>query len=155
MPDSAQGAGYICVSVHIMAPAQAVWEATTDWERQSAWMLGTRVRGTEANGQGVGGGIEAWTGVGPLGFLDTMVITEWDPPHRCAVKHTGRLIKGTGAFEVTEHKDGGCILSWSEDLTLPLGALGRLGWPVAKPFTKFGLERSLAKLKAAVTAEQS
>ena len=43
-----------------------------------AVVLGTEVRATEQGGVGVGGGIEAFTGVGRLGFLDTMVITEWD-----------------------------------------------------------------------------
>jgi carbon monoxide dehydrogenase subunit G len=153
VPDPRRAAGQVSVSVRVAAPVQAVWEATTDWERQSTWMLGTRVRGTDNDGRGVGGGIEAWTGVGPLGFLDTMVITEWDPPHRCLVRHTGRLVRGTGAFEVAAHPDGGSVLTWSEDLTLPGGPVGRLGWPAVEPFARFGLARSLARLAAAVAAE--
>jgi uncharacterized protein YndB with AHSA1/START domain len=154
VPDSREP-GQVSVSVRVAAPVQEVWAATTDWERQSAWMIGTRVRGTEGGGQGVGGRIEAWTGVGPLGFLDTMVITEWEPPHRCVVKHTGRLVRGGGAFEVAEHPDGGSILTWSEDLDLPGGLVGRLGWPAVRPFARIGLERSLAKLAAAVSAEHA
>lgn len=142
--------GHVSVSVLVQAPVQAVWEATTDWERQSQWMLGTKVRGTANGGQGVGGGIEAWTGVGPLGFLDTMVITAWEPPHRCLVEHTGKLMKGTGAFEVAGNPDGSSTLTWVEDLELPLGAVGRFGWLLARPVIKLGVAHSLGKLAAAV-----
>ena len=146
--------GHVSVSVLVNAPAQVVWDATTNWERQSQWMLGTTVRGTTNNGQGVGGGIEAWTGIGPLGFLDTMVITAWEPPHRCLVEHTGRLIKGTGAFEVAEdpqNPDSSSTLTWVEDVGLPLGALGRLGWLLLRPAVRLGVAHSLGKLAAAVS----
>ena len=143
--------GHVSVSVLVHAPVQAVWDATTDWERQSQWMLGTTVRGTANGGRGVGGGIEAWTGIGPLGFLDTMVITAWEPPHRCLVEHTGKAIKGTGAFEVAENADGTSTLTWLEDVELPLGALGRLGWPLLRPVIRLGVAHSLRQLAAAVS----
>lgn len=146
--------GHISVSVPVHAPAQVVWDATTDWERQSQWMLGTKVRGTANGGQGVGGGIEAWTGLGPLGFLDTMVITAWEPPHRCLVDHTGKLIKGTGAFEVAENPAdpaGSSTLTWVEDVELPLGALGRFGWLLLRPVVRLGVAHSLGRLAAAVS----
>lgn len=142
---------HLSVSVPVSAPVQEVWDATTDWERQSAWMLGTRVRGTVHGGQGVGGGIEARTGVGPIGFLDTMVITAWEPPHRCLVEHTGRLLKGSGAFEVADTGSGVSTLTWTEDIELPLGVLGRLGWPLVRPIVRLGIAHSLNKLAAAVS----
>lgn len=141
---------HLSVSVHLGAPVERVWAATTDWEAQSAWMIGTRVRSTAQDGQGVGGGIEAWTGIGPFGFLDTMVITAWDPPHRCLVRHTGRVVRGTGAFEVAPAPGGGSVLTWSEDLNLPGGRLGRLGWWALRPAVRLGLAHSLARLSAAV-----
>lgn len=138
------------MSVHVQAPVEPVWAATTDWERQGEWMPGTRVRSTVQDGRGVGGGIEAWTGIGPLGFLDTMVITAWDPPHRCVVRHTGRLVRGGGSFEVAEAPGGGSTLTWTEELDLPGGALGRLGWRAIRPVARLTLARSLGKLAAAV-----
>ena len=57
------------VGVRIPAPAQQVWDALTDWERQGEWMVGTRVRATYLDGRAVGGRIEAWTGLGSVGFL--------------------------------------------------------------------------------------
>ena len=150
--------GHVSVSVLVHAPAPAVWEAATDWERQSQWMLGTTVRGTVNGGRGVGGGIEAWTGIGPVGFLDTMVITAWEPPHRCLVEHTGRLLKGTGAFEVFENPDdaaGSSTLTWVEDVALPLGVLGRFGWLLVRPAIRLGVAHSLGKLAAAVSHSAS
>ena len=150
-PDDDAGRGHLSVSVLINAPVQEVWDATTDWERQSQWMLGTRVRGTVHGGRRVGGGIEAWTGIGPIGFLDTMVITAWEPPYRCLVEHTGRLLKGSGAFEVAEAGANHSRLTWTEDVVLPLGVLGRLGWPLVRPLVRFGIAHSLAKLAQAVS----
>lgn len=151
MTASGKPLAHLSVSVLVRAPVQQVWDATTDWERQSQWMLGTRVRGTAQGGRGVGGGIEAWTGIGPIGFLDTMVITAWEPPHRCLVEHTGRLLKGTGAFEVADAGADISRLTWTEDVELPLGALGRLGWPLVRPVVRLGIAHSLDKLSAAVS----
>jgi hypothetical protein len=107
-------------------------------------MLGTRVRATSQDGRGVGGAIEAFTGVGPLGFLDSMQITEWEPPVRCAVVHTGRVVQGTGLFEVRPHP-GGSVFVWAEELELPWGLVGRLGWPLVRPLFLLGVRRSLAR----------
>jgi carbon monoxide dehydrogenase subunit G len=156
MADTRKATGHLSVSVLVHAPVQAVWDATTDWERQTGWMAGTRVRGTANGGRGVGGGIEAWTGIGPVGFLDTMVITAWEPPHRCLVEHTGRLIKGTGAFEVAEAgeaDEGASTLTWIEDVELPLGVLGRLGWLLLRPVVGFGVRHSLGRLAAEVSKQ--
>ncbi|HEY3873117.1 MAG TPA: SRPBCC family protein [Actinocrinis sp.] len=138
---------------HVDAPEQKVWDALTDWEHQSTWMLGTRVRATADDGHGVGGRVEAWTGFGRIGFLDTMVITAWEPPNRCEVDHTGRLIRGTGAFLVGPAPSGGSVLTWIESFTVPGGALGRLGWLVVRPAVRSGLRLSLRRLAASV--EQS
>jgi len=132
----------IALEVEVDAPVEQTWAAAVDWDRQGEWMLGTRVRGTAQRGQGVGGGIEAFTGLGRVGFLDTMVVTAWEPPHLCAVRHTGRLVRGTGRFEVQAQGTGSVFL-WSEDLELPLGPLGRAGWPLVRPLFVAGLRRSL------------
>jgi hypothetical protein len=144
----------ITVDVIVDADQQAVWDAVTDWPRQSEWMLGTSVRATVADGIGVGGGIEAFTGVGRVGFLDTMVITEWDPPRRCVVEHTGRVVRGLGVFEVLALPDGRSRFVWSEVLDLPLGVLGRLGWPLVRPGFAWGVRRSLEVLAREVEREE-
>ena len=141
----------LVLTVDVDAPVEQTWAGATDWAGQGEWMLGTRVRPTRQGGQGVGGGIEAFTGVGRLGFLDTMDITLWDPPHRCHVVHTGRLVRGTGAFEV-EPRGPHSTFVWREDLELPLGALGRLGWPLVKPFFAYGVQLSLKRFARWVEA---
>src|ERR1039458_3916151 len=108
--------------VHVAADPHDVWDLVTDWSRQHEWIWATKVRG----GQGLGATVVGWTGVGPVGFTDTMVISEWDPPLRCVVRHTGRVVRGSGTFEVipvgTE-----CDFRWTEDLELPIPpALGRM-----------------------------
>jgi uncharacterized protein YndB with AHSA1/START domain len=138
--------GAISVDVCVDAPVDVVWDAVTDWAGQSDWMLGTRVWATEQDGVGIGGGVAAFTGVGRLGFLDTMVITGWDPPFRCDVRHTGRVVRGTGTFEVLALPHDRSRFVWSEELDLPLGRLGRMGWPVVRPAFALGVRRSLDKL---------
>ncbi len=142
----------LVLTVPVAAPAAATWAGAVDWDRQGDWMLGTRVRGTAQGGVGVGGGIEAFTGVGPLGFLDTMEITRWDPPRVCDVRHTGRVVRGTGTFAVEERGASASTFVWREDLELPLGALGRLGWPLVKPFFALGVRVSLKRFARVVEA---
>ena len=142
----------LVLTVDVAAPARDTWAGATDWANQGAWMLGTTVRPTRLDGQGVGGAIEAFTGVGRIGFLDTMEITVWEPPAKCHVLHTGRLIKGTGAFEVEPRGATASSFIWREDLELPLGALGRLGWPLVKPVFAAGVQASLRKFARWVEA---
>jgi hypothetical protein len=105
--------------VDVEAPATTTWAALTDWARQGEWMLGTTVRVTSGDGASEGSGLEAFTGIGPIGFTDTMRITAWEPPVRCAVAHTGRLVRGTGEFVVVP-RGTRSELVWSEDIALPL-----------------------------------
>lgn len=138
--------GHIEVDVVVEAPVEDVWRAVTDWPGQSEWMLGTRVWATENDGVGVGGGVAAFTGVGRWGFLDTMVITRWEPPHRCDVLHTGRVVRGTGTFEVLSLPGQRSRFVWSEELDLPLGVAGRVGWPLVRPAFALGVRHSLQRL---------
>ena len=140
----------LVLTVDVDAPVERTWAGATDWAGQGEWMLGTTVRPTTNDGQGVGGGIEAFTGVGPVGFLDTMEITLWEPPHRCHVLHTGKLVKGTGAFEVESRGAQRSTFVWREDLELPLGALGRFGWVLVKPLFAYGVRLSLKRFARTV-----
>ena len=133
----------LVLPVDVDAPVEQTWAALTDWAGQSEWMLGTRVWPTAQGGRGVGGGVEAFSGIGRLGFLDRMVITRWEPPHRCDVLHVGRLVRGPASFDVQPRGDGGSRVVWREDLELPLGLLGRLGWPLVRPFAAAGFRLSL------------
>lgn len=137
----------LALSVDVDAPVQATWEAVTDGPAQSEWMLATEVREVDGRHR-VGAGLQAFTGLrlGPLrlGVPDTMVITRWEPPHRWDVLHTGRVVKGTGTFVVEPRGDGSRFL-WREDLELPLGVVGRLGWLLVKPLFAAGVQLSLRR----------
>ena len=121
-------------------PPEQAWRAVVDWPRQGQWMLATRVRG----GHGAGAQVVAKTGIGPLGFTDTMVITHWEPPRRCVVAHTGRVIRGAGVFEVVP-AGAGSELRWTERLELPFATAGRWGWRVVRPLVQREMDRSLRR----------
>lgn len=130
----------------IEAPPEVVWDAVTDWASQSDWMMATRITRAPREAAGVGDQIEAFTGIGPIGVRDPMTVTEWDPPRRCVVQHTGAVVRGPGILEVVALPQGGTRLVWIEELDLPLGVVGRLGWPLARPAVIWGFRRSLRAL---------
>ena len=142
----------LILRVDVDASVEQTWAGATDWANQGQWMLGTDVRPTTQGGQGVGGGIEAFTGVGKVGFLDTMEITRWEPPYRCHVLHTGKLVRGTGVFEVEPRGEGRSTFVWREDLELPLGAVGRAGWVLVRPAFAYGVKLSLDRFARWVAA---
>ena len=140
----------LTVSVDVEAPPLQVWRALVDWERQGEWMPLTDVQVISGDPHGVGGRVEARTGmpVGSrrVGFLDTMEITGWHPPNRVEVLHTGRVVRGPGIFEVRSRMAGATVV-WTEQLDLPLGRLGRLGWPLARPAAAFALHLGLNRFR--------
>lgn len=132
----------LVVTQEVDAPVEKVWDALTDWEAHDRWMLFTRAQGGRAEGET----ISAFTGIGGLGFVDTMTITVWEPPHRAVVRHTGRVVRGSGAFEVEAVSAGRSRVVWSEWVDLPFGLLGRLGWPLGRPVLRAVVQLSLRRL---------
>jgi hypothetical protein len=130
--------------VAVAAPVEVAWGALTDWQGQSGWMVLTAVT-AEPGGHRVGERLDAFTRIGGVGFHDPMEVTRWDPPHRVEVAHLGRVVRGTGIFEVRP-APGGAWLVWAEDLDLPLGRPGSLGFKVVRPAFQLMLRRSLRRL---------
>lgn len=150
-------------SIELRLDPQAAWDVVMDWDRQSRWMLLTRVWGTDQGGTGIGGGVAARTSVGAVGFTDHMVITRWDPPRECTVKHLGKLVRGTGTFTITpapatgpgsttstgptaSTRSGRSTVTWAEDVVPPLGRVGVLGWAVVGPGFEWLMRISLRRL---------
>jgi hypothetical protein len=140
----------LAVDLPIAAPATKVWEAIADWQGQSNWMLQTKVFLTSKENAGVGVTIEAFTGplyrfyprFAWLGVLDLMRVTHWQPPVRCDVIHYGKIIKGTGTFEVEAVGEQSSIFHWSEEIAAP-----KLVFLVIKPFILAGVKISLARFR--------
>ena len=137
----------ITARIQVPQPQERVWHAVVDWPRQGEWMIATRVHG----GQGPGARVVARTGVWRVGFTDTMVVTEWEPPRRCVVRHTGRVVRGAGVFEVVR-AGAGSEFRWTERLDLPFGAAGRWGWRLARPLAQRGMDLSLRRFARSVAA---
>src|ERR1019366_3724201 len=134
--------------VLVKADPELVWQLAMNWSRQREWIWGTQASG----GASVGARAVAPRGTGLLGFGDTMVVTEWAPPRRCVVLHTGKVVRGLGVFEVVPH---GPVseFRWTEQVDLPLSSAGPLGrwvvdpvgrWVIA-PLTRIGLTSSLRR----------
>jgi len=136
--------------VAVAAPVEVAWAALTDWAGQSGWMVLTAVT-VEPGGHRVGERLDAFTRIGGVGFHDPLEVTRWDPPRRVEVAHLGRVVRGTGIFEARP-APGGAWLVWVEDLELPLGWPGGLGFAVVRPAFQLMLRRSLRRLARQVEA---
>jgi hypothetical protein len=141
----------VSLSVEVPAPPEQVWAAAVDWERQGEWMALTTVRG----GHGPGAEVTAYTGWRGVGFTDPMTVTTWDPPRRCVVRHYGRVVRGTAAFEVQPLGDSASRFVWTEWLVLPFGIVGEIGYAILKPLIMLPLRRSMARFAVFASSRET
>jgi uncharacterized protein YndB with AHSA1/START domain len=132
--------------VVIAAPPERVFAAAVDWDLHGKWVLFTRVT-AEPGGHRVGERLVAVTKLAGIGFSDPMEVTRWEPepPRSIEVRHLGRVVNGTGRF-VVDPAPGGSWLTWTEELELPLGLLGRIGFVLVGPLAQLMLRISLTRL---------
>lgn len=141
----------VAAGVVVNADPQRVWDVAVDWPRQHEWIWATRVDG----GHGPGAHVTGVTGIGPVRFTDTMIITEWDPPRRCVVEHTGRVVRGSGVLEVIPREAGDTEFRWVEHLVIPLSPpTGRLVSAVIGQAARLGLGWSLRKFARLLEADR-
>ncbi|MEO3938249.1 SRPBCC family protein [Dermatophilaceae bacterium Soc4.6] len=140
------------------APVTLVWATVTDFAAYGRWIPLTRMR-TDAGSPRVGWGFGGFSGLGPVGFLDPMLLTVWEPPTddgapaRFRVRKTGYLL--TGWAEVTlEPRDGGTRtqLTWAEQIVPRPVQVGRLLARVSDPVTARLFGRAVDGMAAAATA---
>lgn len=137
-----------CFDLPGVAPADA-FAAMVDLRAQERWMIATRLYPV-ASAVAVperGSRVAAFTGVGGLGFLDTMTVTAFDPPHRWVVAKDGRLLRGVGTMQVQVTAEG-CRACWTNELTPPLGRLGHLVFRLVGPLASAALQACLRRLAA-------
>lgn len=123
--------------VEVPAPPERVFALVTDWPRHHEWMFMTTAEQVAADR------VEAYTGIWPLGFLDTMTITRWEPPILLQVEHTGALLRGRGVVRIEPHQGGSRVI-WAERVELRWWAVPF--WPVAHALSVALARRSLRKL---------
>ena len=145
MTDPAKpGAGEVTATVIVKAPAERVFEAFTQWERQSDWIPFTKVRVVSGDG-GEGSVIEAITSVRGARLRDEMRVEKVDPPYELRVVHFGRILRGPGVMRCTPMGSGHTQVVWHEWFHLPGGVAGRVAWPVLWPGSKVGLTAALKR----------
>jgi hypothetical protein len=132
------------VVVPVEAAAPVAFAALTQWNEQGRWMLGSRVWVSQGTGREPGDELTAWTGLGRVGFVDTMTITAATET-MVVVEHTGRVVRGYGWMGI-DHAAGRTRFVWGEAVHPPLGALGRLGWVIVGPVLRLAVRHSLRAL---------
>lgn len=116
-------------------------------------MLQSKVWVTSQVREGVGTSISAFTGplckfypkFSRLGLLDTMVVTNWQPPAICDVVHTGKILKGTGSFVLSPINSTSTKFDWSETIEC-----SRIMFLAIAPFLWVGVRISLARLSTSL-----
>jgi uncharacterized protein YndB with AHSA1/START domain len=143
------------IEVPVDAPRTVVWDVLTDWERQADWMLDAKaVHVLTPDREGPGVTIRVPTNLLGVTVQDVIRVTRWEAPRLLEVVHLGRVITGTGAFELQDDpRTGGTVLTWWEEAEPPLGTLGAWGArTLALPVLERIFRRSLGNL--AKLAEQ-
>jgi hypothetical protein len=141
------------ITINLPCSQDRAWAAIADWESQGNWMLQTKVWVTSQVREGVGTSISAFTGplfkfypkFSRLGLLDTMVVTNWQPPAICDVVHTGKILKGTGSFVLSPINSTSTKFDWSETIEC-----SRIMFLAIAPFLWVGVRISLARLSTSL-----
>ncbi|MBB5871485.1 putative membrane protein [Allocatelliglobosispora scoriae] len=136
--------GEVTATVIVNAPADKVFAAFVDWERQSEWIPMTKVRVVSGDG-GVGSMVEAVTKLGPGVLLDEMRIERIDAPYEVRVLHCGKVLRGPGVVRCTSMENGRTQVVLHEWFELPGGWAGKAMWPLLWPGSKLGFRHALGR----------
>lgn len=140
----------IVTSIDIPAPPEQVWDALAAIGTHSNWMADAEsiVFLTEQE-SGKGTRIRVRTRVGPIQINDDMEFIDWEPHHRMAVRHIGR-IGGRGEFLLSATATGSRF-TWEESLRFPWYLGGPLVLTVARPVLRRIFAANLERFAATVT----
>lgn len=93
---------------HTTAGPVAVWAVVAGFDGYGDWMPMTRMT-TDDGAPRVGWGFAGISGIGPISFSDSMLVTRWEPPAAAAptapavfrIVKTGRLLGGWAEITIT------------------------------------------------------
>ena len=137
----------VAASVDVAVDQATAFAAVVGLPSQEKWIMLTKLYAVDGASvvPDVGARLVAFTGLFGFGFLDTMVVSEYDPPYRWVTAKDGDLLRGVGIMQV-EPLANGSRVTWANELELPFGLAGQLGWLVARPIAQFVLGASLRRL---------
>jgi uncharacterized membrane protein len=138
------GSGEVTATVIVNAPADRVFAAFLDWEKQSEWIPLTRVRVVEGDG-GEGSLVEAITALGPAALRDEIRVVKINAPYEVRVVHCGKVLRGPGAMRCTAMSGDRTQVVLHEWFHLPAGPVGKVAWPLLWPGSKLGFTGALKK----------
>jgi uncharacterized membrane protein len=138
------GTGEVTATVIVNAPAEKVFAAFVNWERQGDWIPFTRVRVIEGDG-GEGSLVEAITGVGATGLRDLIRVVRVDAPYEVRVVHCGKILRGPASMRCTAMAGDRTQVVMHEWFHLPGGQAAKLAWPLIWPGSKLSLKGALKK----------
>ena len=122
----------------VATPLGAVWDTLTDFAAYGRWIPLTSMR-TDPGPARPGWAFGGFTGLGPVGFLDSMLVVKWEPPldgeARFAVRKTGRVLRGWADVRLAATDAGGTDVVWREEIVPRPETLGRLVAPAADRVT--------------------
>jgi hypothetical protein len=133
--------------VVIDAPIDRVWWELADIEGQTRWMQEMQtVRLLTAPPVGVGTRGEATVRIMGISVTDPVIVTEWTPPFRFAIRHEGAFT-GTGTITLERGADGTTtIVRWDETLVAPF--LPHLWATLARPVLAAIFQADLERFRA-------
>ena len=138
------GSGEVTATVIVNAPAQRVFDAFLNWEKQSDWIPFTKVRVASGDG-GEGSMIEAVTALGPVAVRDEFQVVKINAPYEVRVVHCGKVLRGPGAMRCTAMSGDRTQVVLHEWFHLPAGPIGKVAWPVLWPGSKLSFTGALKK----------
>ncbi len=141
-------------SIEIAAPPEKIWPFLVEPDKILQWIITFKTREyTSAQRSGIGMPFYVEEKAGPMPLMKlNFVVTEWVENERFAFHMTsGTGVKGYEQKWTVEATPSGSRLTFTEDVKLPFGIIGKLIGLVLQP-SEAHVKETLTKLKSLVEA---